>query len=385
MKVKIAIVRGVKLGGEGFATGWRLLLRAAAALLLAIAGTIGAAAPAHAAACTPSITACCTIGASGVFSLTSTNITAASGADCIDIAASNVTLLIVSHSIFGSGPKTGVGINILPGNSQVLVGVDNTVDIADFGTGIKNAGSVVLIDGDGVFDAFNRVGLENASGNDVVIKDVTANDNSEQGFLVEDSQGVRILDSDAESNGADGIDINKTTGSFVADTFTGFNAKSGIRLNRSNGNVINDDTAGFDNFGGVGLWLKASSSNGVSGSFSSNFASGVYIGCGLGGVVSGTSCASLGLPPSNGNNIVSTEADFNGGDGIGVDSGNVTNSIVDNFAEFNGDFNLHDGNVGCDSNIWSDNGFFPAGTIAPPAGGPPNGCINRSSAGASED
>ena len=217
-------------------------------------------------------------------------------------------------------------------------------------------------------------------------KDVLADDNFGQGFLVQDSKGVRIYASNANSNGADGIDLKRTTGSFITDSTADFNEGSGILLKRSNSNVI-DDTDGFDNFPGggivgVGLWLNASSFNSVdSGSFGSNSKSGIYIGCNPGGVVSGTSCGSLGLPPSDGNSIVDATATFNSVDGIGIDAGNGLNSIVDNSAFSNAAFkSLHDGNLGCGSNIWAVNDFAP-GTITPPAGGPPNGCINRSSAG----
>jgi len=350
-------------------------LRYLAAALLAVAWVIGAATPADAVTCGATIPGpgCCTISAPGTYIQTG-NLTAPSGADCIDITAPGVFFDTDGHTITGSGPLTGVGINIAAAASKTVIDMGFFTTIHFFDIGVQNLAPLVQVDGDSGLVTANHVGVANISANNVVLKSIHANSNSQQGFLITGSQGVRIHESAANFNTADGIDLNNTSGSFIVDTTANSNGKSGIVLTRSNSNVVDDVSASSN--ANDGLWLKASSRNSVDApGASSNFA-GIYIGCSLTGVPAGVTCSSFGLPASNGNSIVDGGAFFNKV-GIGIDLGNKTNDIVDNVAAANSPFDLKDGNVGCGTNSWVANAGFAF--VAPTSG-----CINASSGGFAE-
>jgi len=67
---------------------------------------------AAAATCPPSITACCTIASPGTYNLAD-SLTLLSSGVCIDVAASNVTLIGVGTSIVGPGSSSAsVGVYV---------------------------------------------------------------------------------------------------------------------------------------------------------------------------------------------------------------------------------------------------------------------------------
>jgi parallel beta-helix repeat protein len=373
LKVKKPILRGAQSGCT-WLTAANVQLRCLAAALFAVAWVIGAAVPADAAACVPLIASCCTISAPGTYTQTA-NITAPSGADCIDITASGVFFDTDGFTITGAGPLTGVGINIAATAKQTVIDMGGST-IHFFDTGVQNSAPLVQVDGDGGFVGSNHVGVANTSANNVVLRGILADFNSQQGFLITGSQAVRIHESLAIFNTADGIDLNSTSGSFIVDTSASNNGKSGIVLTRSNSNVVDDVTVSGNLIDG--LWLKASSRNSVdaTAASSNSFAAGFYIGCSLTGVPAGVTCSSFGLPASNGNSIVDGGA-FSNSVGIGIDLGNKTNDIVDNSAVGNSAFDLKDGNVGCGTNSWVANALFVSAA-------PTTGCINASSGGFAE-
>jgi len=376
LKVKKPILRGTQSGCP-WLTAANVQLRVAAALL-AVAWVIGAAVPADAVTCGPLISAiinppggCCTISAAGTYHLTG-SLTAPSGADCIDITASGVFLDTDGFTITGTFPFTGVGINVFAAASKTVIDMGGST-VHFFDIGIQNAAPLVQADGDGASVTGNHVGVANTTANNVVFNSIHADFNFQQGFLITSSQGVRIHASTADSNTADGIDLNSTSGSFIVDTTADSNL-SGIVLARSNSNVIDDVTVNSNSIDG--LWLKASSRNSVDGSGNSfNGFAGIYIGCSLTGVPAGVTCSSFGLPASNGNSIVDEGTFFNAV-GIGIDLGNRTNDIVDNFV-FGNSPDLKDGNVGCGTNSWVANAGFTSAA-------PTSGCINASSGGFAE-
>ncbi len=376
--MKTPILRGAQSGCT-WLTAANVQLRYLAAALLAVAWVIGAAVPADAVTCGPLISAiinppggCCTISAAGTYHLTG-SLTAPSGADCIDITASGVFLDTDGFTITGTFPFTGVGINVFAAASKTVIDMGGST-VHFFDIGIQNAASLVQADGDGASVTGNHVGVANTTANNVVFNSIHADFNSEQGFLITGSQGVRIHSSTASFNTADGIDLNSTSGSFIVGTTASSNGKSGIVLTRSPSNVVDDVTVSSNTTDG--LWLKASSRNSVDNPGASfNGLAGTYIGCSLTGVPAGVTCSSFGLPASNGNSIVDEGTFFNAV-GIGIDLGNRTNDIVDNFV-FGNSPDLKDGNVGCGTNSWVANAGFTSAA-------PTSGCINASSGGFAE-
>ncbi len=305
-----------------------------AAMIAVALGSSGAAA----AACVQSIASCgCAINSPGTYTLTGTNPMNSTGT-CIDIVASNVTLVGNSISIKGPGTNTSTfGVHIEPTANKVSL-LNLTAE--GFGQGIRVDGpNSSLI---GVTTTGNNKGMVINGANAYAFSDFSVADN-----LV-------------------GIQVNSTATDFAMIVGGGFfDAGAGIKLNGVNGAFIDSFEAGGD--GTFGIWLKSASNNAIS-DFSSvsNGIAGVYLGCNLTGP-NGTACLP-GVSSSNGNSIMgsalSGTAHFsdvsnatNQRFGIAVGLGNRGNR----FADITGSGNLNDDaldeNPNCAINRWFGNGF----------------------------
>jgi Periplasmic copper-binding protein (NosD) len=236
-----------------------------------------------------------------------TNSNGTDGADLINSVNSTIT---DGHS----NSNTGDGVRVVGGHSDIV-------------------NDEVLIG--------NAIGLEVRSSAFDTIDDDTINSNTGDGLLMVNGKGENITDGESDINGGNGIHLKRTTSS---------------RVHEVNANVNN----------GAGIWLDGSHGISVQGILSySNVKSDVYIGCSSAQEPDGTTCASLGLPASNGNRVVDgyfdSSSDYPKPDfGIGIDTGNHHNQVLSNIVKGDTTDDLVDENTNCDSNLWMFNAFTTA-------------------------
>jgi hypothetical protein len=227
----------------------------------------------------------------------------AGGADCIDIAASNVSLKLNGHII--SGARAGVGISLLSPGRLDHVSIEGPGLIRNFNSGIS------LTNTD--YSQVNRV---TASGNIFI------------GIAAQNSTFLTLGYNVTTQNGAWGIQVINSTNSTVA-----FNEMNG------NGGAPDNNVGGF--------WLISGGNNQVN----NNQASG-------NGQSSGIFNSGL-LISSNGNRIYNNSTDGNFGAGIEVLTSAANNQIFSNLSSAgNGGFDLLDHNTNCGTNVWVDNVAF---------------------------
>jgi parallel beta-helix repeat protein len=234
--------------------GFGLLRRGALLGVLASLTAVGLAIPATAAASVNSLTSCQTISVSGTYRL-NTNVTGpASGGDCFDITASNVTLFLNGHTIAG-------GLNFSDGIA-VFAAYDNIVGpgaVTGWGGAIQlNAGGNGRVRGvtaTGNDASDNNDGIEVFTpGNTVIGNTVSGNEN--QGMVVNNS-GVpgppnTVNGNTVNDNGSAGIEIDSGPETINNNTAND-NGASGIFLfGLGNGDTINNNTA--LNNGGAGFF-----------------------------------------------------------------------------------------------------------------------------------
>lgn len=240
----------------------------------------------------------------------------------------------------GSG---GDGIDLI---GSISTTITHTGETGNAGDGIKIVGghdNVLTDDGFGKQNSPNKIGLvlRNSAFNTITGDEIRYN--TGDGMLVVRGDHETIVDTDSYNNGGSGIHFKWTTASRVSGVNAGSNNGAGIWLDGSSGITVED----------------ASSSN--------NSKSQVYIGCSTAQEPDGTTCASQGLPASNGNRVAnddlassntSPEPDV----GIGIDRGNHHNEVLSIDATGN-TTDAVDENTNCDSNQWVLNTF----TVTSPA------------------
>jgi hypothetical protein len=254
---------------------------------------------AYAQNCSQTITMCgCTINSPGVYTveddLVSTQgLTSENG--CIDVNASNVTLILNGHKVTGAGTGTGIGIHLMPETENIFLEATGT-------------------DGNGHSTGFTTV---TGWGNGVL------------------TEATNVI--------ADGPNTNSNT--------------VGWELNHAKNNNINDFGASTNTQ--YGVWLRKSSGNQINCSGSGgNGIAGVYVGCSSSGP-NGQTCGGEEGEGSSTHNYIYDHGAFSNTQkyGVAIEKGSKNNVIMDVFAEGNTVDDLYDGNTNCDNNLWRSNVF----------------------------
>jgi len=308
---------------------------------------------ASAAACAPSIPTCgCTISSPGSYTLTGSDPMNSTGT-CVDITASNVSLVGSHQALKGPGPTTSTfGVHIEPTANKVFL---NAFDVENFGQGIR-------VDG------------PNASVGDVV---TTGNN---KGMVVNGANAYAFVVFSTADNLV-GIQVNSTATHFTMMVGGAFSdAGAGMKLNGVSGAFIDSFEAG-DN-GTFGIWLNSASNNAIS-DFSSvsNGLAGAYLGCNPTGP-NGTACPA-GMLSSNGNSLMGnalkgtaapSDVSNSGSQRFGIAVG--LGSRGNRFAQIMGSGNLKDDaldeNPNCANNRW----LFDSFTTSSPAKNTTFFCLN---------
>lgn len=300
---------------------------------------------ASAVSCPNTIAVCCTIAASGAYTL-SNNLSA--NGSCINVMVPNVNLNLAGFSITNIGTKgTGIGIHVLStAPSALIVGASpitgTTPLITKFNTGIQS-------------DATN-----------VAVVNVRSNRNN-QGVVFNGQSNVALRVT-ADSNTNVGIQLNvnaaafeNATGDAIVESSASMNSGNGIVLNGANSTFIFHVNANSNNH--FGIWLKGASSNNLD-SFTAelNGNGGVYLGCHASGPT-GTLC----LTNSMGNNMVgnklndpTTDSDVNSNTnfGVAIEIGSRRNHVMGVAGTGNPTNNdAIDENPGCGNDVWVGNSF----------------------------
>jgi hypothetical protein len=308
---------------------------------------------ASAGACAPSIPTCgCTISSPGSYTLTGSD-PMNSTSTCVDITASNVSLVGSRQALKGPGPTTSTfGVHIEPTANKVFL---NAFDVEGFGQGIR-------VDG------------PNATVGDVV---TTGNN---KGMVVNGANAYAFLIF-SQADNVVGIQVNSTATDFAMMVGAAFSdVGAGIKLNGVNGAFIDSFQAGGN--GTFGIWLKSASNNAIS-DFSSvsNGLAGVYLGCNPTGP-NGTACPP-GMPSSNGNSLMGnalkgtaapSDVSNSGSQRFGIAIG--LGSRGNRFTQITGSGNLNDDaldeNPNCANNRW----LFDSFTTSSPAKNTTFFCLN---------
>lgn len=182
------------------------------------------------------------------------------------------------------------------------------------------------------------------------------------GLVVRNSVFDTIDDDGIVYSTGDGMLIVNGNGENITDLNFYANSGSGIQLKRTTSSRVHEVNSW--NNGDAGIWLDGSRGISVEGANSyNNGTSDVYIGCSTAQEPDGTTCASQGLPASNGNRVVQSQFNNAGNPapvGIGIDRGNHNNQVMQNSAVDATTDDLVDENTNCDSNIWMFNTFSTA-------------------------
>ena len=313
---------------------------------------------AAAAACALSIPTCgCTISSPGSYTLTGPNPMNSTGT-CIDITASNVSLVGYFQAgsflaLKGPGPTTSTfGVHIEPIANKVSVA---TLTAEGFGQGIR-------VDG------------PNASMSSV---STTGN---KKGMVINGANAYAFIVFSLADNLV-GIQVNSTATDFTMMVGGAFSdAGAGMKLNGVSGAFIDSFEAG--NNGTFGIWLNSASNNAIS-DFSSvsNGIAGAYLGCNPTGP-NGTACPA-GMPSSNRNSLMGNalkgtaapnDVSNSGSQRFGIAVG--LGSRGNRFAQIMGSGNLSDDaldeNPTCGNNRWLADTF----TTSSPAKNTTLFCLN---------
>ena len=322
---------------------------ALAALLTLAAAPSGAAA----AACAASIVDCgCTIDSPGTYKLSGSSPMHSAGT-CVNITASNVTLM-GGPALQGPGATTATfGIHIEASASKVIL---ESIETEDFGQGIR-------------VDGVNATVLNSSTGG------------NHKGVVVNGANAF-LLDEVSEMDDVVGIQVDATATDFVMVSGEADGASdAGFKLAGVNGAFL-DGAIALGN-GKFGIWLLSASYNDFDGfTAESNGIAGVYLGCNPAGP-DGTRCP-FGTSSSNGNTLIgsvygtvnsfvsNTGSPLNQHFGIAVSLGNLHNHFVRITGTDNMDDDARDENPNCGSNRWVGDSF----TTSSPAKGTTLTCLN---------
>lgn len=266
--------------------------------MAAIVVTFMAIGTAHAQNCGSTINMCgCTINSPGVYTveadLSSTQgLTSENG--CIDVNASNVTLILNGHKVTGAGTGTGNGVHLIPGTSNIFLEAEGT-------------------DGNGHATGYTYVtGWNNG--------------------VLSEARNV-IADGPNAGGNTVGWNLNHARNNNVNDFGASGNTQYSVWLRRSSGNQIN---------------CSGTSNNGIAG---------VYAGCSSTGP-GGNTCeeeegGSTGNYIYDHGAFSSSTQQY----GVAIEKGSRSNVVMDVFAGGNGVDDLFDGNTNCDNNLWRSNTF----------------------------
>lgn len=304
--------------------------------------------------CHHSFSTCCEITSGGTYSLTSSISTSAS-TDCIVVNAASVSLYLDGNNVQSSA-NSGIGVHVMPTASAVVVvggGLLSSI-VSGFATGLENDAPGTL-----VYDFAtenNHLGIVNSGANAIFLL-VGAQSNTGNGIVISNGTGVRLNNFETDSNTGNGVVLYNASGA-VLSAFDASSNFAGVKIygggsntlasftsdnNRASGVWIDgggeNTVTAFDssnNSEGAGIQIYASNHNSISGyaglgspfTANGNGRSGVYIGCSASATPSSVTCASMGLPPSNGNSVLDGEVGNNSSAGVGIDKGNGGNKIV---------------------------------------------------------
>jgi len=295
---------------------------------------------AGAAACALSIPTCgCTISSPGSYTLTGASPMNSTGT-CIDIAASNVTLLGNGTIVLqGPGSTTPTfGVLVEPTANKVTLA---NIIAEKFGQGVHVDGPNASLYT--VITALNHRGV------------------------VVNGANAYLLVVESELDNVVGIQINASATGFSGAVLVGVEATgAGIKLNGVSGAFI--DEAEAEGNGTFGIWLQSASNNSIDGFIAeSNGVAGVYLGCNAAGP-NGTACPA-GVPSSNGNSffgsvyggknslVNNTGSPLNQLFGIAVGLGNLHNHFLTTTGNGNANDDALDENPKCGSNRWFSDSF----------------------------
>ena len=295
--------------------------------------------------CPNTIVACCTIAASGAYTLAN-NLSANGG--CIDVTAPNVDLNLAGFSIANVGaPGTGIGIHVLSSApNTVILGASpitsTTPLITKFNTGVRSDASNVAV-----------VNLRSNRNNQGVV------------FNGRSNLALRVT---ANSNTNVGIQLNvdaathkNATGDAVVQTSASMNSGNGIVLNGANSTFIFHVSANSNN--NFGIWLNGASGNHLNRFITElNGNGGVYLGCHPSGPT-GSVCPTNSM----GNDMVgnklndpTTDSDVNGNTnfGVAIEIGSQRNHVAGVAGAGNPtNSDAIDENPGCGNDVWVGNSF----------------------------
>jgi len=250
--------------------------------------------------------------------------------DCIQIAAPGVEISFNGDLTGpGSDNATGAGIRILSSASGVKLNLGN-INIQGFGVGIAVEGSGAAITTGGVPGFFN------------------VKNNAAQGVLVSGASAILI----------DGL-------------FSRFNGASGLELSNASGVTLTGVPALSSN-GKYGLWLHSSSGNQFYDlQVVGNMAGGIYVGepstikppskqsdAHDNGSTSALAKKRKGAVNTSQKNVFfGTQAEFNGGPGVFMGSGDSSNLVTAITGTQNQGGDAVDMNGDCTDNRWVNNQF----------------------------
>lgn len=312
--------------------------------------------------CGSTISSCCKITNSGIYSVSQNFSATGSPSACIKIQAANVSLNGNSYTITGPGATSAMkGVVIEPGANYSLV---ETLTVSGFGTGAevdaKHSGMGYLTatsDGTGVV----------VNGKNAILVFTSAETNNNNGIVI-NGKAFSGQMFGGFGNGANGVVFNSSAvGAFAIEPEGSGNAKAGLKIKGVTGGWFQQALA--EQNGTYGVWLRGTNAVSLADfTVDSNGIAGVYLGCH--GDFPSTATCPAGVPPTNSNNIFYTgganTSTANGGSspvqqyGVAIDAGNYLNHVFDISADSNSVDDGYDGNTNCASNVWINNTFTSA-------------------------
>jgi parallel beta-helix repeat protein len=207
--------------------------------------------------CPAAISACCTISKPGKYTVSGP--LTSSGGDCIDVAASRVTLNLNDANI--TGTSNGVGIHLLStATKAIVVGGDGTgATISKFSTGLQTDAPQSYLELIEVEDSSGDGIVNNGTG--VTLADIYEFASGGRG-LVDNANGLALLGFFASANGSDGIVINSSNNIRFDSVFSDGNTGNGIVLQKVRNAVISASEAGSSKSNGLnGVLISAGGNN----------------------------------------------------------------------------------------------------------------------------
>ena len=202
--------------------------------------------------------------------------------------------------------------------------------------------------GSGVTAAGVRI-LRKATGLQLLIKRSTVS-----GFgvgVADAASGISIEGGIFSNNAGDGILVSNARDVVIDNVTSQDNGGSGIELSGVDGSTVEGQTAMSANVG-YGLWLRSSSNNQTYTVQAVNDdLTGFYLGCSA-KAPSDKRCPP-GSFPSNDNNIVAAFVAANGDAGIEIDLGDSNNLVSASYGQDDPGGDAVDGNPNCDDNTWT--------------------------------